>query len=224
MELKAPVLNRTTIAGITAAVALIAGGWIAYAKSGVGATKPTAKQQAAALFDYPSASADMPKAITIEYTVAKDRSIMTLELDGLAVRAPSGFQTTAASLAVRSEFSGRARDPRKGELSVRMILSVHSNPAGALAPSSPIAEFETDGHKSQARGPSDHSSGYHAAKGNAPESLEFRVSTKDLLAIAHANTARLKAGAVVITLSSHELSLLREFVARMNPRLGSDQK
>lgn len=224
MDIRAAALNRTTLAIIAGTIVLVGAGWIAYARSGAGLAKPNAKQQAAALFEYPRASSDIPKAITTEYSVARDRSTMTLVLEGLAVGAPTGFRATGASLAVRSEFPGRSRDPDRGELSVRMDLSVRSKPAGVLAPSSPIAEFEADGHAFRARGPSDHTSGYRAAKDDARESIEFRLSTKDLLALTHANSATLKAGAAVVTLSSHDLSLLREFAARMNPRLGSERK
>lgn len=224
MKLRAADLNRITLAAIAGAVVLVTGGWIAYARSGASVGKSTAKQQAAAMFEYPTPSDNMPKAITTDYSVAKDRSTMTLALGSLPANAPIAFRTAGASLVIRSEFSGRTRDPSQGELSVRMTLSVKSIPAGVLAPSSPIAEFVANGHAFHTRGPSDHSSGYRTAKANAPESLDFRVSTKDLIAIAHANSATLKAGAAVVTLSSHEMSLLREFVARMNPRLAIEAK
>lgn len=181
---------------------------------------PTAKQTAAAAYDYPAPGASLPRSITINYDAAKDRTAMTLELKGLACSAPSGYRVSNLDLKVVSEYAGTARRPGAGELSVRGVLSGTCSPAGVLAPSSPVAVFTADGHAIDARDPAGHANPYGTEKkpGGPRESLEFRLATKDLISISASKSVSAKAGMLTVTFTPSQLALLREFAARMNPK------
>ncbi|MBL8761476.1 MAG: hypothetical protein JNL50_09260 [Phycisphaerae bacterium] len=208
-------------AGLAVGALALGVGVAAYAWPGSRTSAPSAKQRAAAELAYPDSSGPLPEAITVTYDAGKNRTQMCAELAALSASAPAGYRLSTATMRVRSEFTGERRREDRGELSVRVDLLIESSPPGALAPSSPVAELNVNGKVLAARGASDGSSGYEPAKGRGGrgESLEFRVSTKDLIELASSKAASLKAGVVSVQLSAREIAVLREFAARMNPRL-----
>jgi hypothetical protein len=221
--------RRWLIAGVALVGAALAVGYTrlapseAAAQRAAQATKAAAaerKQKAAALYDYPASSGSLPGSITIAYDGAKDRTRMTLALDGLNASAPSNYRLGRVGLTLVSEFPGRTRDPERGELSARCTLSVVADSPGALAPSSPPAQITADTRALHAYAPSATDPGYHSKHraDGAHESLVFLVHTRDLITSAKARRVALKAGAVTVSLSPEQLASVREFVARMNPK------
>lgn len=203
-------------------------GWIAlrpttsHARAAGSARKdaaPTADQRAALDLAYPTPGPTLPPSISIVYAPEHDRTRMTLTTVGLAASAPS-YNLTGLTLRWISEFSGKARRPDAGELSVQCVLTGVSQPEGALAASSPPAEFVANAATIEARPAVRGKTGYTSKPrpDGSHESLAFKVRTADLITIANATSVQLKAGVATVPLSPAQIHDLREFVARMNPR------
>lgn len=192
-------------------------------KSGVSSAssnEPSKKQQRAAEYNYPTPSAALPKSIAVSYDPGKDRTTMTLMLAGMPVSVPSAYRTTGPSFQIISEFAGQSRKPDAGELSVRCLFSATTTTPGVLAPSSPIATFTADGTSFESRPPPSNKAPFRSESSPAGtrEIVEFRLSTSGLIALAHAKSVSAQIGTATLTFSPSQISDLREFAARMNPR------
>lgn len=186
----------------------------------VSSHEPSKKQQRAAEYNYPTPSAALPKSIAVSYDPGKDRTTMTLTLAGMVVNVPSAYRITGPGVQIISEFAGQSRKPDAGELSVRCLFSATTTTPGVLAPSSPIATFTADGTSFESRPPPSNKSPFRSESSPAGtrEIVEFRLSTSGLIALAHAKSVSAQIGTATLTFSPTQISDLREFAARMNPR------
>lgn len=173
------------------------------------------KQERAAELEYPEPGA-VPTSLVSTHDESKDRSVLTLTLNGIPVSA-NGARLASATLTITSRFDGKERT--RGELSVQCKLSLTSSEPGVLAPSSPPGSFVADGKALQARAAEAGHSGYtsSAKSDGSHESLDFHLSTRDILRIAAAKAVTAEFGRVRLTLTPTQVRDIRELAARMKP-------
>ncbi|MBS0197223.1 MAG: hypothetical protein JSR77_10740 [Planctomycetes bacterium] len=200
--------------------AVLAMGWASGSLNFGAAAGPSAKQKAAVLYDFPVSRGTLPRSLIIEYDAAKDRTQMKLALAGVTPAA-SQFKAGPLTLTFESQFKGKVRSTEVGELSVECVVTGVCGVAGALAPSSPPAEFTADGVVYKARPPVKGVSPYRskAKSDGVHETLVFRVMTRDLVAMVKAREVSATLGGVSAKLNAAQIEDLREFAARINPNL-----
>jgi hypothetical protein len=183
--------------------------------------KPTQKNQTVAALNYPTASADLPSTIAIKYNSNEDKTEMVLRLAGLGLRADSRSRATDAAFRITSEFHGAQRDPNSGELSVVCAVVVTSSSGGVLALGSIPPDIVADGVSLPTR-PIQNASRTHVIEREGAvfhETVRFKLETEQVLALAAAKQATIRVGSAEVILDSRHMADVKEFAARMNPRL-----
>ncbi len=180
---------------------------------------PTAKQRVAADLEYPVPTRRPGTGIVESFDAAKNRSRITLELRDPTVTGPAHAPCGGVVVKLISEFEGTVRRTDAGELSVRCVMSAVMGTPGLLAPSSPPAEFCVDGRTFAARSAAKGQSGYRSKRmhDGFHESLEFRIPTRDLLAMARSHSVTATLGVLTVSFSAAHLGAVREFAGRMDP-------
>lgn len=214
--------DRRVLAACACATVVVAS--LAYAGLRMAGHKAAHPQSPAAsrvaALEYPAPSPTLPATIKVAHSDTRDRTSMTLELRSLTPAPAQGYRISNTRLRFVSRYDGAARDAEHPELSVQCTLSLDSSTPGALAVSKP-GGFIADGTPVATRfakgGDPPYSS--KVTKGVCHETLRFKLDTAALVALANAKQATARFGVVELKLSAPQLHDLREFAARMNPRV-----
>lgn len=203
----------------TAVVASLAYAGLRMAGHG-GTRRPSSAAAKARSVEFPPPSPSLPATIKVTHSDTRDRTSMTLDLRPLSATGPQGYRISNARLRLVSRYDGAARDAEHPELSVQCMLTLDTSSPGALAVSKP-GEFLADGASIRTRfapgGDPPYSS--KSSKGVCHETLRFKLDTPALVRLAAAAQATARFGVVDVKLSAAQLHDLREFAARMNPRV-----
>lgn len=218
---------------LTRCAAILSLSWLIVAGLGAalvscGKGEPTKAQKAEAkrvkdaallALPYPASSGVLPRSIEISYDGATDRTSMKLRLSGMRVSGGGSANVGGVTLHLTSSHKGRVRPKDDPEGSVDGSLVAEVSSPGMLAYSGVPGNVTADGETTPLKASTD-KDGYVSAKatGGREEVVRFRFPTKDLVRATAATSVTMSFGTIQIDISGQQLSDLREFAARMNPK------
>jgi hypothetical protein len=170
---------------------------------------------------YPASTGTRPASMEISYDGAADRTIMTVRLTGLRVSGGGAASVRGATLYLTSSHEGRVRAADNPEGSVDGSIVVQASTPGILAYSGAPGTVTAAGQTTPLKGPSGKGGGYSSTKtvSGVDEIVRFRFRTEDLVSGVAAGGLTMTFGTIQVEVSGQNFADLREFVARLNPRL-----